>query len=196
MPGESLSLYRYEDDLAALVETGEGGVPAELEEQYRDALAQALERTVAKRDRVGEFIRHLEDQARFAGEESKRLAQRKQLFERAADRMRDYVRWTLETIGQRKLEGRTVTFSLRKMPDVLQVNDEASVPPAYKTLVIEVPADAWSRHIESCGDRGILDAIVRAESKLDRRALLAALKNGAALPGVAIRSGDNGVVVR
>jgi hypothetical protein len=32
MPVEALSLYHLEDDLAALVETGEGGIAPELEQ--------------------------------------------------------------------------------------------------------------------------------------------------------------------
>jgi hypothetical protein len=202
MPGERLSLYHLEDDLAALVESGEAGITPELEQQYRAELGAALERTVEKRDRVGQFIRYLEDQAQFAGGEAKRLTERKRLFERAAERMRNYVKWTIEQLGQdergawRKLEGRCVTFSLRKLPDILQVDDEAAVPPEYKTLVIEVPADAWERHIETCGDRSILDAVIRTEVKLDRRGLLAALKEGAELPGADIRLGDYGLSLR
>jgi hypothetical protein len=197
-------VYRIEDDLTALVETGKGGIPPELEQQYRADLAQALQKAVDKRDRVGQFIRYLEDQAVFAGEEAKRLTERKQLFERAAERMRAYVKYTIENvIGRdeqgkwRKLEGRTVTFSLRKLPDILQVDDEAAIPAEYKTLVITVPAATWQRHLETCGDRdGILAAIIHTEVKLDRRGLLARLKEGVELPGVDIRLGDYGLAMR
>jgi hypothetical protein len=203
MPNESLSLYRIEDDLAALMETGAGGISPEFEQEYRSDLAQALQKAVDKRDRVGQFIRYLEDQASFAAAEAHRLTERKQLFERAAERMRAYVKWTIESMGQdeqgkwRKLEGRTTTFSLRKLPDILQVDDERAVPADYKTLVITVPAAAWQRHLEACGDRdAILAAIVHTESKLDRRELLARLKEGAELPGADIRLGDYGLSMR
>jgi hypothetical protein len=204
MPTESLSLYRIEDDLASLVETGEGGIAPELEMQYQRDLAQALQKAVDKRDRVGQFIRYLEDQAMFAGEEAQRLTERKQLFERAAERMRAYVKYTIENVMGRdgqgkwpKLEGRTVTFSLRRLPDILQVDDEAAIPAEYKTLVITVSAAAWHRHLEECDDgAGILAAIIHMEVKLDRRGLLARLKEGAELPGVNIRLGDYGLAMR
>jgi hypothetical protein len=175
MPNESLSLYRIEDDLAALLETGSGGISPEFEQEYRSDLAQALQKAVDKRDRVGQFIRYLEDQARFAAEEAKRLTERKQFFERAAERMRAYVKWTIESMGLdeqgkwRKLEGRSTTFVLRKLPDILQV-DDAAIPADYKTLVITVPAAAWQRHLEACSDRAeIFAAITATEVKLDRR---------------------------
>src|SRR5215471_7862491 len=142
MPNESLTLYQIEDRLAALLETGEGGIAPELEEQYRADLAQSLQKAVDKRDRVGEFLRFVEEQGRFAAEEAKRLTERRQRFERAAERMRAYVKWTIQNMGQdeqgrwRKLEGRSVSFSLRKLPDILQVDDETAVPAEFKTLVI------------------------------------------------------------
>jgi hypothetical protein len=159
---------------------------------------------VDKRDRVGQFIRYLEDQAQFADEEAKRLTERKQLFERAAERMRAYVKYTIQNLmGQdeqgkwRKLEGRTVTFNLRKLPDILQVDDEAAIPAEFKTLVITVPAVAWQRHLEACCDRaGILAAIIHTEVKLDRRELLALLKEGVEVPGADIRLGDYGLVMK
>jgi hypothetical protein len=203
MPNESLSLYRIEDDLAALLETGSGGISPEFEQEYRSDLAQALQKAIDKRDRVAQFIRHLEDVARFAAEEAKRLTERKQLFERAAERMRAYVKWTIESMGQdeqgkwRKLDGRTTTFSLRKLPDILQVNDEGAVPADYKTLVITLPAAAWQQHLEACSDRAeILATIIHTEVKLDRRGLLARLKEGAELPGADIRVGDYGLAMR
>jgi hypothetical protein len=203
MPNESLSLYRIEDDLAALLETGAGGISPEFEQEYRSDLAQALQKAVDKRDRVGQFIRYLEDQARFASEEAKRLTERKQLFERAAERMRAYVKWTIESMGLdeqgkwRKLEGRSTTFVLRKLPDILQVDDEAAIPAEFKTLVITVPAVAWQQHLEACSDRPeILAAIIHTDVKLDRRGLLARLKEGAELPGADIRLGDYGLAMR
>ena len=162
-----------------------------------------MQRVIDKRDKVAAFIHHLESQARFAAEEAKRLTERRQLFDRAAERMRAYVKWAIESLGQdeqgkwRKLEGRTVTFSLRKLPDILQVDNEAAVPAEFKTLVITIPAAAWERHLEACGARdGFLAAVTHTEVKLDRRALLAKLKTGTEVNGADIRLGDYGLAIR
>jgi hypothetical protein len=201
MAGNKLSLYALESDLGALLECAETVTP-EQEAQYRAELAEALQKTTEKRDRVAQFLAHCESQAELAKAEIKRLQDRRQFFERAAERMKSYVSWIIREMGPdekgawRKLEGKTATLSLRKMPDVLQVDDEASIPPKFKTLVIEVPAAAWERHIEQCGDKSILDAVLRTEVKLDRRGLLAALKEGTDVPGADIRLGDYGLSLR
>jgi hypothetical protein len=201
---KSLTLYEVEDSLIAFAESAESGIDPAQEQEFRADLARALEAAVAKRDRVGEFIKHLEAQAEFAAAEAKRLLERKQRFERAAERMRDYVGWTIQNVlGQdeqgrwRRLEGRTTTFSLRKLPDVLRVNDEASIPLEFKTLLIEVPAAAWKQHLTACAARDmLLNAVIRVEVKLDRRELLARLKEGAEVPGADIRPGDFGLAMR
>lgn len=196
-----LTLYVVENDLASLADTEEGGIPAELEEQFRRELAETLQKAVEKRDKVAAFIRHLEDQAAFAGAESKRLAERKHMFERAADRVRNYVRWVIEQMGQdergawRKLQGRSSTLSLRKCPDAVEITDEAAVPAAYKRLLIELPAEVWEQHLERCGDRSIVDAVGRVEVHLDKRRLLEALRVGP-VPGAGLRPIDYTLQVR
>jgi hypothetical protein len=49
----------------------------------------------------------------------------------------------------RNLKGRLVTFSLRKLPDTLHVDDEEAIPAEYKTLVITVLAAASQQHVEA-----------------------------------------------
>jgi hypothetical protein len=201
---KALTLYEAEDSLIALAETAEGGIDPAQEEEFRADLARALEAAVTKRDRVAEFIKHLEAQARFADEEAKRLMERKQRFENAAARMRNYVRWAIQNVlGQdergrwRRLEGRSVTFSLRKLPDVVEVDDEAAIPAEFKTLLITLPASAWQRHLEACSDRaGLLAAIAHIEVRPNRRELLAQMKAGADLPGAHLRWGDYGLTMR
>src|SRR5450756_2892856 len=58
-------LYDLEAHLAALVDTEEM-VPPELEEQFALELDNTLAATVEKRDRVGQFMAHLESQVAFA----------------------------------------------------------------------------------------------------------------------------------
>jgi len=59
------SLYVIEDELAALIETAEL-VSAEQEQEFRAEFQAALIVAVDKRDRVGQFLTHLEQQIGFA----------------------------------------------------------------------------------------------------------------------------------
>jgi hypothetical protein len=196
-----LTLYNLEDDLASLIETEEGGVPAEVAEQFRQELAETLRKATGKRDKVSAFIRHLEAQAAFAGQEAQRLSQRKRFFENAAERMRGYVRWVIEQMGPdekgawRKLEGRISTLSLRKCPDAVEITDEAVVPAEFKWLDITVRADLWEKHLERCTDRSIVKVVDHVEVRIDKRKLLEALREGA-VPGAGLRPTEYSLQVK
>src|SRR5664279_717182 len=72
LPPAARPLYDLETHLAALLETEEV-VPEDLEREYALELHATLLATVAKRDRVGQFMAHLESQIALAHAEVKRL---------------------------------------------------------------------------------------------------------------------------
>src|SRR5580693_10152702 len=91
-------LYAIEEYLAVLVDTAEL-VPADQEQEFRDEFQLALTTAVDKRDRVGQFMAHIEQQIAFANFEIDRLKERKAAYQRAFDRIEDYV---MRTIGSRQ----------------------------------------------------------------------------------------------
>ena len=184
-------LYVIESYLAALVESAELVSP-EQEQEFRAELQSALVTAVEKRDRVGQFLAHLEHQIEFANLEIDRLKQRKAAFERALARLESYVIEAIENVGTdkkgkyRTLEGRTTTFSLRLCPPSVDVTDEAAVPADFKTLLLKVPAVTWEQLLDGLdtGQRAAIVAQVKtAEVKVDKRSIKAALESGAHVPG-------------
>ena len=155
-------LYVIESCLAALVETAEL-VSSEQEQEFRAEFQSALVTAVEKRDRVGQFLAHLEQQIEFASFEIDRLKQRKAAFERALARLESYVIETIEKLGTddkgkyRTLEGRTTTFSLRLCPPSvgLDIDRRAAIVAQAKT----------------------------SEIKVDKRSIRAAIESGAHVPG-------------
>jgi hypothetical protein len=141
-------LYDLEAHLAALVDTEEM-VPPELEEQFALELREALAATVEKRDRVGQFMAHLESQVAFAHAEVARLKTREQFYTTVLARMEGYVSRVIESLGldakgkRKKLEGTTVTFSLRGCDKRAEVTDELLVPTRYKRVTVTLPAETW-----------------------------------------------------
>jgi hypothetical protein len=129
-------LYVIGDHLAALIETAELVSP-EQEQEFRAAFQAALTAAVEKRDRVGQFFGHLEQQINFAKFEIDRLRQREAVCERALERLETYVIETLENLGTdskgkyRTLEGKTTTFRLRGCPPSVEVTDESAIPSDY-----------------------------------------------------------------
>ena len=95
----ALSLYAIEDQLAALVDTLEI-VPVDQEDELVARLGEALAHAVEKRDSMGRFLAHLDDQISFADAEIKRLEERKQSFARILERTESYVVRIIQSLGQ------------------------------------------------------------------------------------------------
>lgn len=193
----SQSLYSIEEHLAALVDTADMVTPAE-ERQFRDDLQIALTAAVEKRDRVGQFMAHLQQQIAFAAAEMNRLRDRKALYERALERIENYVIYTIEKLGRdskgkyRKLEGKTVTFSLAGCPPSVAITDEAAVPLRYKQVTIKLPASTWEQILDclGCEGRDAISAQARQEIAVDKRAISAAINMGDNVPGADLAIGN------
>ena len=127
-PARPPSLWDLEDSLSALLETGEGGVPEEVRDEYTRALAEAFHDARQKRDGVARFLRHLDHQIELGESEKARLTQRIAKLAQAKESLSGYVRAAMDRLGIRKLEGDLFTLSLRKNPDRVQVLNETDVP--------------------------------------------------------------------
>ena len=189
-------LYLIEDHLAAMIETAELVSP-EQEHEFRVEFQAALTAAVDKRDRVGQFLSHLEQQIEFAKFEIDRLKQRKAAFERALERLENYVVETIENLGTdakgkyRKLEGKTTTFSLRACPASVEVTDESVIPAEYKTLLLKLPAVLWERLLDELDvdeRAAIVAQVKRPEVLVDKRAVKAGI-DGGGVPGACLVSG-------
>ena len=190
------SLYVIEDHLAAMIETAELVSP-EHEQEFREEFQAALTAAVDKRDRVSQFLAPLEQQIEFAKFEIDRLRQRKANFERALERLENYVIETIENLGTdgkgryRKLEGKTTTFSLRACPPSVEVTDESAIPAKYKTLLLKLPAVMWEQLLDGLKieQRAVVLGQVRSpEVVVDKRAVKAGI-DGGGVPGACLVSG-------
>jgi hypothetical protein len=187
-------LYAIEEHLAALIETVEM-VPPEQEQEFRASFEAALTTAVEKRDRVGQFMAHLEQQAAFAKAEIDRLRVRKALCDRTLERLEQYVIETIEHLGTdakgryQKLEGKTTTFSIRACPPSVEVTDEAAIPAEYKTVLLKLSAVTWERLLDDIDideRASVLEEGRCAEVSVDKRSVKDALERGAAFAGVSL----------
>ena len=189
----ALTLYALEENLESLVDSAEL-VTVDQEGAFLEDFRHALTAAVEKRDRVAQFMSHLEDQIAFAATEIRRLQERQSRYERSLERIEWYVIRVLmsrepDAKGKYpKLEGRTSSFSLRAKPSKVEYlpGGEAQVPAQYKTLTIKLPAERWeqlldSLDMETAGD--LIDAVRKAEVSIDKRAVKAALDAEMPVPG-------------
>ena len=190
-------LYVIEDHLACLIETAEVVSP-EQEQEFRAEFQNALTAAVEKRDRVGQFLAHLEQQIDFARFEIDRLRQRRATCERALARLEEYVIGTIESLGTdskgeyRALEGKTTTFSLRACPPSVEVTDESAVPSEYKTLTLKLPAVTWEQLLDGLDIEqrvAVLGQVRGPEVTIEKRSIKAAIDGGADVPGASLATG-------
>jgi hypothetical protein len=190
-------LYAIEDTLAALIETAELVSP-EQEREFRTELQTALAAAVDKRDKVGQFLTHLERQIDYARFEIDRLRQRRSICERALARLEAYVIETIENLGTdgkgryRTLEGKTTTFSLRGCPPSVEVADESAIPAEYKTLTLKLPAVTWEQLLDGLDIEqraAVLAQVKSPEIGVDKRSIKAAFDGGTDVPGAGLVSG-------
>jgi hypothetical protein len=190
-------LYDLEAHLAALVDTEEM-VPPELEEQFALELHNALAATVEKRDRVGQFMAHLDAQIGFAHAEIARLKTREQFYAAVLARMEGYVTRVIDSLGldpkgkRKKLEGTTVTFSLRGCDKRAEVTDEALVPTKYKRVTVTLPAETWESVCDSLDldlRAQVLEEVKSAKVEVSTSLVKTDLKADIAVPGAKLAGG-------
>jgi hypothetical protein len=167
-PAAPATMFDVEQSLATLADCTELVTPEQEAEFLRD-FALALKSAVAKRDRVHYFILDQEKEAALAATEITRLQaevarlqKRKAHFERNVERMEQYVTGVIKSLdpdekgAYQKLPGTIVTFSLKRQPPSVAIQDEAAVPARCKSITVTMPAKVWEDLCDS------LDLEVRA----------------------------------
>ena len=143
----SLTLYAVEDALAALVECIDTVTPDQ-EAEFAVMLGHAMTAAIDKRDAVGHFLAHVQSQIELAKDEKLRLAARQKTYERVIEKMEGYIVHIIEEratpnakgkVTYPKLEGATVSFSIKKCPDSIEVTDAMLIPPAYTNVAMTLP---------------------------------------------------------
>jgi Siphovirus Gp157 len=191
------SLYDLEAHLAALADTEEM-VPAEQEQEFDLELQATLAATVEKRDRVGQFMAHLESQVAFAKSEIARLKTREQFYAAVLARMEGYVTRVIDSLGldakgkRKKLEGTTVTFSLHGCDKRAEVTDETLVPTKYKRVTVTLPAETWELVCDSLDldlREQVLGEVKSPKIEVSTSLVKTDLKADIAVPGAKLAGG-------
>lgn len=198
----AVTLFELEEHLAALVDTVEL-VPAEQEAQFLQEFQAALSTTVEKRDRVGHFLAHMESQIALAQSEIARLRERKEAYERVIARVEEYVIRTIEQLGPNakgkypKLEGKTITFSLRCCPASVEIKDEAAIPMEYKTVTVTLPAVAWEDLLDTLdleARAALSEQVKKPASAVSKSSVKEALEANVVVPGADLIIGKHVLV--
>lgn len=142
---------------------GSDDIPAEV---IRDTL-EGLEGEIQdKAHSIASMIKNIEAEAEAIMDASKALAERSKRMNRRADELANYLLFQLQAIGQKRLQFNEFTVSVRDNPEAVRINDGAEIPAQFM-VTPEPPPPAP-----------------------DKKALKAALKDGAEIPGVWLERGQ------
>lgn len=198
LPAPARPLYDLELHLAALLDTEDGGIPAELEQEYALELHATLIAAEEKRDRVAQFRRHLQAQIAFAKEEVTRLRDRQTHYEGALEHLDSYITRVIDMLGtdskgkRRKLEGNVATIGLHGCDRSVEVTDETAVPALYKRVTITLPLETWETLMDSIDldlRESTLAAVTSPAIEVSKSAVKADLKAGVEIAGARLAGG-------
>ncbi|MGC1586998.1 MAG: siphovirus Gp157 family protein [Rhodomicrobium sp.] len=190
----SLTLAAMTEELACLLDTAEMVDEGSADRAELDSLIAQFQAALPdKVDRVHYALAFLESQEQLATVEIKRLQARRDRIGRDVERLEQYCCRVIEKLpepkrGPRKLEGRTVTLAIRPSDEVI-ITDEVSIPVAYKTAVIELPASAWEHIVTLCPEAPTL--LGKQDLKVRKADVKKALKSGEDVPGADLKFNNN-----
>jgi hypothetical protein len=128
-------------------------------EVFIDTLAAIDEALEDKVENTAKLIRCLESDIEAIKAEEKRLADKRKSIENKVSSVKEYLQHEMEFAGLDKVKRATVTVSIQLNPPSVEVLDESLIPSFY---------------------------MVPQPEKIDKKALLKALKEGEEIPGCEI----------
>ena len=162
----NLSLYAIANtaaDIEAFLDS-EAPLDAEQEALLTQALDRALHELLpAKVENYCKAMRAFDAFEAGCKDEEERIRRRRKAVENVRERMKERLRYALETTGQAKVEAGTFVVALQANPPAVEVEQEALVPAQYQVVT----------------------------TTLDKRAMLAALKAGDDVPGAKLVRGQH-----
>lgn len=128
-------------------------------EVFIDTLAAISEALEDKVEHTAKFVRCLESDIDAIKSEEKRLADKRKVLENKILNVKEYLQHEMEFAGIDKVKRPTLTVSIQLNPPSVEVFDESVIPSTY---------------------------MVPQPEKIDKKAILKALKDGEEIPGCEI----------
>lgn len=156
------NIYEILDKYKFIQQLIEDGAP---EEAFIEALNAIDGELAEKLENYAAVIKNIESDINGIKAEIDRLNERKKAMESSVKRMKENMQTAMIETGQTKVKGEKFSFNVQKNPPSLLVHDDSLIP---------------------------IDYIKMEEVKtIDKKAILAELKNGADIQGVEIQQGES-----
>jgi hypothetical protein len=96
--------------------------------EQQTALGESIKTSIEKRDNMGAFLARLEGEAELLKKEEKRLADRRRKFERIGEILTEGLHSQLVEWGVKKVEGQKFSFTVKKNPPSVEIENELLIP--------------------------------------------------------------------
>ena len=156
------SIYQIADKYKLIQQLIEEGAP---EEAFVEALNAIDGELSEKLENYASVIKNIESDIAGIKAEESRLSDRRKAMESSIKRMKENMQFAMVAAGQTKIKGEKFNFTVQKNPPSLKVLDEGLIPKNYVDI--------------------------QEVKVIDKKAILAELKNGVEIAGVEISQGES-----
>ena len=129
-----------------------------------NALDEVEEQLEEKVENIAKLIKTLEVEVNGYKTEEKRLADRRKSLENRIIGLKSYIDATMKATGKKKFKGQLYSFNIQKNPPSVNITDSTLIPKEY---------------------------FVEQEPVLDKKTVLAELKNGVIVPGAELKQTES-----
>jgi hypothetical protein len=192
-----VTLFDLEERLTVLADSEPEPGQLELVQDWLADVATTQQAAVAKRDRVIQFVRHLDLQTKAIDDEIERLQGLKKGYAGGVKRLKHYIVGVMQAAGTKKLEGTLGKLVLMDNPSTAEIEDVERLPDAYCTVRFSMPRKRFKQLVNELArvtDEPLITAGL--ETTVDKRELLKDLKAGAVIPGADLAFGKQRVDVK
>jgi hypothetical protein len=196
-----MTLFELDESLSLLMESAAEAAAdnnGEIPEELRQALLDYCEAFGAKVDKIANYIKSQEFEARNARIEIDRLQCRQAAAENKVERLMGLLKYFMESRDLQKMKGRLNTISLRKnSQDSLVVDSADKVPPEYCRVSITLPVPELEELLRHLPEEHNLRARLTPDSnglvkrEPDNSRLRTALASGVSVQGAELRRGHH-----
>jgi hypothetical protein len=192
---EANSLFAIDMELDGLLEEIEQQIESEghTSEELVARFQEFCEAHGEKVDRIGRFVRMMEDREQFCRSEAARLADRARAAANKVERTKNMVLYYLFSRDLKKIEGQQFTLRAQKnSQDSVRITDEAALPKCYCRIEARIPGVIWETVLSLLPEElaKTLETSVQ-RSWPDNEAIQAAVAQNEVVPGAEVRRGSH-----
>ena len=134
------------------------------QEIITNALDEVGEQLEEKAENIAKLIKTLEVEVNGYKTEEKRLADRRKTLENRITGLKSYIDAAMKATGKKKFKGQLFSFNIQKNPPSVNITDSTLIPKEY---------------------------YIEQEPVLDKKTVLAELKNGVIVPGAELKQTES-----